>query len=526
MNKRPNLGSDIYRRNLDMKKEAVGTLLEKLTLEICDITKDASEIRKQCEELELRLKLQFSEVVVMHKHFLELRQEYLRTKKKYEEEIYTLRLDIQKLGGTEAIKMEIPDTLSKDPPLAFNDIYSSKEKRQMIKAITRRGRSSSELLHVSDTKRIRDDQSELASFKNTLQSSTDLASNTATPLDSSPPPQEDGSDWLAIHNSKGQKNIAVELRQTIQANDPIMGMKFSKCGKYIALICDRLAIMYDWEKNKKLFEIEGQDRIIGRINKIRSMCFSNDSEILYLGGDDKKVRAYIIKSKKIIVMSEEHTKPITSITVSYDDNNFYSGSLDNTIIKWNSSTGSITNVFGDRTDVPQEISTIDISIDEKYLVAGSTTGRVTIWNSNDPTNKCILENGHTECVSEVKFLENDGKIMLLTASLDRTVRLWLIETENNRIIGKCTKLFKNYKESVMCAAVSSDNTWIVAGTKDKAIQLTDLSTGIVQLFLKGHKGFISSVDFNSQNQNIFASGSADNMCRIWKLTKLNNDKGK
>lgn len=70
--------------------------------------------------------------------------------------------------------------------------------------------------------------------------------------------------------------------------------------------------------------------------------------------------------------------------------------------------------------------------------------------------------------------------MLLTASLDRTLRLWSLAT------GRLERTFSGHTEGVQCCAFSPDGTLCLSASQDRTVRLWNLATGRQMFCFEGH----------------------------------------
>jgi len=87
----------------------------------------------------------------------------------------------------------------------------------------------------------------------------------------------------------------------------------------------------------------------------------------------------------------------------------------------------------------------------------------------DPSSSTISPYPTTD--SEVKVVEKRKKPMLVSGSLDNTIKLWDIET------GKTTRTFFGHIEGVWC--VASDKLRLVSGSHDRTIKVCDDSISML-----------------------------------------------
>ena len=109
------------------------------------------------------------------------------------------------------------------------------------------------------------------------------------------------------------------------------------------------------------------------------------------------------------------------------------------------------------------INAIAISHDQSLLAVGREKGDAILIDLK--TNQILRTiSGHQSAVTDVDFDPSDQ--LLLTASRDRTVRIW--ETHNSR---KLPLIFDDHDDWVFTATFTPDGTQVVTGSKDKFIRL-------------------------------------------------------
>lgn len=103
----------------------------------------------------------------------------------------------------------------------------------------------------------------------------------------------------------------------------------------------------------------------------------------------------------------------------------------------------------------------------------------------------------------------DGK-WLASASSDRTVRLWNLET------GRVGWVLRGHADKVWCVAFSPDGSLLASGGDDRTIRLWKTVTGEPVATLEGHTDRVNSVIFSPDGKRL-ASGGKDKSVRVWDV---------
>ena len=159
------------------------------------------------------------------------------------------------------------------------------------------------------------------------------------------------------------------------------------------------------------------------------------------------------------------------------------------------------------------IWTIELSLDGKYLATAGKSTTIYIWTISTDKQAVIEEQsvkeftGHT---SDVVDLAWTNQTLLLSASLDHTVRLWHPEQQN------CLRTFQH---SHGVTSVSCFNDVFLSGSADRKVRLWDINQGRVTAWTRTNKA-VTCVKISPVSGEIFAVGLAQGEVFFFKTKDM------
>jgi len=159
-------------------------------------------------------------------------------------------------------------------------------------------------------------------------------------------------------------------------------------------------------------------------------------------------------------------KNVTSMTMNESTKDFYLGTQSGNFQIWE-------DTLARKVYLPESfaINTIAVSSDFKQIALGREKGDVLIWDLEE--EKFVRKiSGHHSAITDIDF-SPDNKL-LLTASRDRTVRVWDIDTPQ-----KLPLVLDDHDDWVMTACFSPNGKQIVSGSKDNYIRLWPLEHSVL-----------------------------------------------
>mmetsp|Transcript_17524 Transcript_17524/g.25967 ORF Transcript_17524/g.25967 Transcript_17524/m.25967 type:complete len:438 (-) Transcript_17524:164-1477(-) len=220
-----------------------------------------------------------------------------------------------------------------------------------------------------------------------------------------------------------------------------------------------------------------------------------------------------------------------------------SGSEDGTIKAWDHESGDYVRTLKGHTNT---VTSLAFTPSGSHLASSSTDLSIKLWDFKEYA--CIRTlRGHDHTISAVEFLpsfghvsstgspttesslktgmdvESVGSQFLVSASRDKTVKVWDVET------GFCEQTLTDHYDWVRCIAVRQHDGAFATSGNDTVIQVYNKDRSKI-CELRGHQHVVETVAFLAEAKDVKASksnelprdylvsGGRDRSVRLWKVS--------
>ncbi|XP_077165243.1 WD repeat and SOCS box-containing protein 2 isoform X2 [Paroedura picta] len=142
------------------------------------------------------------------------------------------------------------------------------------------------------------------------------------------------------------------------------------------------------------------------------------------------------------------------------------------------------------------------------LATGLNDGQIKVWQVE--TGSLLFNlSGHLDVVRDLSFAPGDSCTILVSASRDKTLRVWDLSKN-----GKQLQVLSGHVQWVYCCCISPDGHMLCSAAGEKSALLWNMHSYRLLRKLEGHQGCVVSCDF-SPDSALLATASYDASVILW-----------
>ncbi|XP_028409160.1 glutamate-rich WD repeat-containing protein 1-like [Dendronephthya gigantea] len=161
------------------------------------------------------------------------------------------------------------------------------------------------------------------------------------------------------------------------------------------------------------------------------------------------------------------------------------------------------------------------------LLTGDCNRNIHLWNPTEDNSWQVDQrpySSHTKSVEDLQWSPNEATVFA-SCSVDKTIKVWDIRAAPSKA---CMLTAQAHDADVNVISWNRNEPLLVSGGDDGAIKVWDLrqfQSGEPIAVFKHHTDAITSVEWSSTDNSVFAASGSDNQITLWDLAVERDDEG-
>ena len=235
---------------------------------------------------------------------------------------------------------------------------------------------------------------------------------------------------------------------------------------------------------------------------IRSIQYDIYSNKMITASENNEIKIWRLDTGECLKTLTQHKAYVTCISIISNDQ-FASGSYDETIKIWNFDS------YECRLCLNNKIAVASLcSISKNQIVCGSLDGSIKLWNLNNTHHRAKTIIAHISCISYLKLI---GNSKLISASADRLIKIWSLDTF------ECINILEGHLDYISCLDLTLNDLTLISCSRDHTVKLWQLESGEM----------LNSIRFDSPvcsvkrlNHDLIAVGLCNGEIQIYDINKM------
>ena len=261
---------------------------------------------------------------------------------------------------------------------------------------------------------------------------------------------------------------------------------------------------------------------------VLSVSAAEDAPLIASGSYDNVAQLWDRNSKQTIPLP--HDGRVNALTFSEENDLLVTGASSGELAVWFTPSGQLSDTV---QTAAGQITSVAVAPRGKTVAVGSDQGSLTLWTITAGSNlqrlATLLPAGVP--ISAVAFHPIDDNLVL-SGGQDGLVRVWDIDenaiaftlddgTQGNGAQGDLTpdsRAQANGPSKIVSIAMSNNGQYVASGSDDNIIRVWELESGKLIQTLNGHDSLVSDIDF-SPDGTLLVSSSYDESLKVWEWAR-------
>lgn len=330
-----------------------------------------------------------------------------------------------------------------------------------------------------------------------------------------------------------------EQLNMLETTASVLTVRFALDSDHV-LLGDTEGTIYLWDLQSSTFDTIYS----GHRGQVWEIDYSPTGRVIASASSDGTVRLWNATAGNELRRLSGHEGRVLSVTFNPGGQTVVAGGDDQIIRLWDTRFGQNIRQFFGHTGV---ITSVGFSPDGQQIISGSEDQTIRLWDVNTASELLRLQ-GHTASVSAVHF--NPGTQQVLSASRDNTLRLWdlqsgaelqrfvwddsdLVDVRSSSgfalvgVAGTGLELWEFNSGSVTSTiapanrdmqrltaiSLSPNDRLAATGSRDGALTVWDLNSGLELLRIMGHDSTVTAVAFTPNNREVISTSIGGRIVR-------------
>ena len=233
-----------------------------------------------------------------------------------------------------------------------------------------------------------------------------------------------------------------------------------------------------------------------------TLALSPDGRLAATGSPDRTARLWSTADGRLLA-TFPHSAAVRGVQFVPENDALVTIAGDAAVL-WDPRTGAKLRAFTH----PSEVLAAELDARGRRLVIAGADGSAQVVDLAGG-HRLGARLRHHGPIRQVRFLPPDGRT-LLTASDDRTARLWRSET------GQPQGAVIPLTDRPVCVAASPERRWVLIGCQDGTARVWDSQTGGAVGAVLRHGAEVTSACFRADGR-MLVTGSGDRYVRLWEV---------